>query len=236
MPVAQRLPTLPGSPIIIGDGEHLLRKYHAVRLRSRRRGEGSLYVTDARVVFYARAQGRGPRGYSALIQETKLEDVTGVSAFVSRRTSGIVIFLDLLLLLSTLIALFSHKTTAAAIFAVLFVAVLLIIVTGLADRSRAGVHIYARGTYASPITFGKFHNHRNAMDTILSFIVNPLLVFARSKSVFDVLFGRPGDDSDRLIAELGALILDLQSRGILAAPHWGVTIEEETSARSQVPG
>jgi hypothetical protein len=34
--------------------------------------------------------------------------------------------------------------------------------------------------------------------------------------------GMPGVDSDKLIAELGALIFDLQSRGNLADTHWGI--------------
>src|ERR1700730_11598447 len=51
--------TLPGTPIMLGDGEVLWRQYRAVQLRSQAQGEGLLFVTDTRVVLYARAKGRG---------------------------------------------------------------------------------------------------------------------------------------------------------------------------------
>src|SRR5580658_1596966 len=85
--------TLPGTPIVLGDGEMLWRRYHAVQLRSRAQGEGTMFVTDARVVLYARAKGRGTQRPSSLVQQVKLEHVTGVTAAVSRRISlGLIIF------------------------------------------------------------------------------------------------------------------------------------------------
>ena len=53
--------TLPGTPIVLGHGEVLWRNYHVTQLRSRDQGEGVLFVTNTRVVFYARARGRGAR-------------------------------------------------------------------------------------------------------------------------------------------------------------------------------
>jgi hypothetical protein len=73
-PVVAPGTTLPGSPIRLGDGEQVLRQYRAVQLRTRKRGEGTLYVTDARIVFYARAQGRATQRASALVQQTRLQD------------------------------------------------------------------------------------------------------------------------------------------------------------------
>jgi hypothetical protein len=87
---------LVGSPIVMGDGENLLKSHRAVRLRSTKRGEGTLYVTDSRIVFM-RAQGRGAQRASAIVQQTSLEDITGLSAFVSRRVSPVLIVLIVLL-------------------------------------------------------------------------------------------------------------------------------------------
>jgi hypothetical protein len=50
----------------------------------------------------------------------------------------------------------------------------------------------------------------------------PLQMLLQSSTVDDVLRGQPGDDSDVVIAEMGALIMDLQTRGAFAAAHYGV--------------
>jgi hypothetical protein len=41
----------------------------------------------------------------------------------------------------------------------------------------------------------------------------PFSALFRAYTAFDVAFGAPGPDTDALIAELGALILDMQQRG-----------------------
>ena len=60
-----------------------------------------------------------------------------------------------------------------------------------------------------------------------------MLIFLRAQTAFDVIFGRPGQDSDRLITELGALILDLQTRGQLAADYWTTAPARGGAARSR---
>jgi hypothetical protein len=228
--------TLPGSPICLGDDEHILREYKAVQLRTRKRGEGTLYVTDARVVFFARAEGRGTQRASLLVQQTRMKDITGVAAFVSRRISLILAGLTVLAALITIGTLLNGDLLRAVFFLVLTAAGVTAILAGAAQRGRAGVRIYSRDTGASPIHFGGgFANQRGVMEALISFFLFPLLVFVRAQSAFDVLLGRPGDDSERIIAELGALILDLQTRGILAAEHWGVAIDK-VPARGQARG
>ena len=71
--------------------ESILMRYKTVQLRTglfkRKRGEGMLFVTSARVVFYASVDPRGGQRASWLLQQTKLEDISGLSAQVSRRLS-----------------------------------------------------------------------------------------------------------------------------------------------------
>ena len=195
--------------------------YRAVQLRSAKRGEGTLFVTDARLVFYARAEGRGAQRESAIVQQTKLQDITGMSAFVSRRVSLILLILIVLFGLGAIGSLLA-RDVLGIVFCLAIVAICLVVMAGgSAQRGRAGVTIHSQATHASPIGFGTWSEYRNPLATLLSAILSPLLIFMRSQTAFDVLVGRPGLDSDLLISELGALILDLQTRGTLSLDHWG---------------
>jgi hypothetical protein len=212
---------LPNSPVLLCQDEHVLRVYRAVQLRSARRGEGTLYVTDARVVFYARAEGRGAQRQSAIVQQTKLQDITGIQAFVSRRISMLLLALIVFFGLGAIGSLLARDVVTLLVCLAVVAACLLIIAGGSGQRGRAGVKIHSLATQATPISFGTFDVYRNPFLIILTTIINPLLLFMRAQTAFDVLVGRPGVDSDALISELGALIMDLQTRGTLSLDHWG---------------
>jgi hypothetical protein len=220
-PVAGPGPTLPGSPIRLGDGEQVLRQYRAVQLRTRKRGEGTLYVTDARIVFYARAQGRGTQRASALFQQTRLQDVCGLQAFVSRRTSVMLIVVTAFMALFALGSLATGALSFFFVWAVLAGIGLAVIFGGGAERGRAGVKIHSLQAQEG-MGFGSFENQRSRLETLLTLFIFPLLLLLRAQNAFDVTFGRPGEDSDLLIAELGALVLDLQNRGETSAAYWAV--------------
>jgi hypothetical protein len=219
---------LPNSPVLLCQNEHVLRVYRAVQLRSANRGEGTLYVTDARVVFYARAAGRGAQRESAIVQQTKLQDITGIQAFVSRRISMLLLALIVLFGLGAIFSLLARDVLGIVICLAVVAACLLVISGGAGQRGRAGVRIHSLATQATPISFGTFNVYSNPFMMLLSAMINPLLLFIRAYTAFDVLVGRPGRDSDLLISELGALIMDLQTRGTLSLDHWG-------EADSQVP-
>jgi hypothetical protein len=58
-PPTLRQRTLPDAPVQLADDEVYVRKYEAVRAGGRSGGSGTLYVTNARLIFYAKARGRG---------------------------------------------------------------------------------------------------------------------------------------------------------------------------------
>jgi hypothetical protein len=234
-PAAGPVPTLPGSPIRLGDGEQVLRQYRAVQLRSRKRGEGTLYVTDARIVFFARAQGRGTQRASSLVMQTRLQDVSGLEAFVSRRASLALLVFTMFMGLFALGSLVTGNLLGFIVFFLIGAAAVFAMASGAAQRGRAGVRIHARQSENS-MGYGAFENRRSGLETLLSVFIFPLLLLLRAHTAFDVQFGRPGDDSDQLIAELGALVLDLQNRGELAAAYWaGPAVPAARSAATPGP-
>ena len=220
-PVPTGPPVLPGSPIRLGYQERILRQYAAVQLRARAHGEGTLYVTDSRVVFYARAKGRGTQRGSTLIQQTNVADITGMTAYISRRISLGLFFLACVFLLFAFSSFFVVRPVAL-FWLILAVICVIALVRGAAKRGSTGVIISSRNDGHSPISFGTFETRRGLIGSLAHTIGGPFLSLFGVFTIFDVLDGYPGQDSSQIITELGALILDLQTRGDLAYEHYGV--------------
>jgi hypothetical protein len=213
---------IPGTSIALGDGEKVWRQYSVTRLRTLEQGQGMLYVTDSRVIFLARARGRGSQRASALIQETKLQHISGLSAYVSRKLSLFWIGATAVLGFSTIAALFSRSWLFFAFFLILTSGCVWALFGGAAKRGGVGVRIHSGATQASPIAFGEFGESQGVVGGLLSGVAAPLQALFQSATAFDVLLGFPGQDAEKMISELGALIIDLQSKGSLAGTHWGV--------------
>lgn len=201
-----------------------------MQLRSRSKGEGTLYVTDSRVVFYATAKGRGTQRGSTLMQQTKVADITGLTAYLSRRISLGLIFLTGIFALAALSTLFVAPPFAL-LWLVLTVVCIIALVQGAARRGSTGVIIFARDDGRSPIHFGTFNTRRGWIGNMSHLLGGPFLAVFGVFTVFDVMDGYPGQDTNQIITELGALILDLQTRGDLAYEHYGVNPGQRQTAR-----
>jgi hypothetical protein len=223
--------TLAGTPLLLGDGEVVWRQYAVSQLRRRNQGEGTLYVTDARVVFYARAKGKGVQRASMLVQQTKVADVTGLTAFVSHRISvGWLVVVTILGLnfLTSLPALqsWSDSWLYLVISGLLLAGAIAMMLRGAAKRGTVGVQIHSGATQQSPIGFGQFGEQRGAIGRFIHNLLSPFLALMGVYDAFDVLLGFPGQDAETVIAELGALVFDIQTRGNLAGTHWGVALNQ----------
>jgi hypothetical protein len=212
----------------LAHGEQVLKAYDVVALRTglfkRQRGHGTLYVTDARVIFYAQVYPRGTQKASWLFQQTKLEDVSGLSANVSRRVSLGLVVLTLFCGLATLVTLVSLLLPLTFLFAILTVALAVGVVRDAQRRGDVGVLINSRENDNSPIAFGHLPEQRGFLDTLGRLLIFPIALFLRSYSANDVVAGDPADHANDLLHELGALIIDLQTRGTMAYPEWNITV------------
>jgi hypothetical protein len=221
---AKPLDVLPGSPVRLANGERLRQTYEAVRLRRRRKGTGTLYVTDARVVFYAWAATRGVQQRSELVQEVSLQDIRGLSAYVTRQLSTLLVLLAFWFALATLATLFALALPLTLLFAILTSVCVALLFTPFGQHGYAGVVLHTRHVSQGAVTFGRIPA---AMSGLAALLLSPLLlfmhVFFRAYTAFDVVVGEPGNDSSRVIAELGALIMDLQTRGEFAGENYGIS-------------
>ena len=208
-------------------GEQILKAYDVVVLRpglfKRQRGHGTLYVTDARLVFYAQVYPRGTQKASWVFQQTKLEDISGLSANVSRRLSLGLVVLTLVSGFATLVTLFT-LLPLAVIFAIVTALLVIGLVRDARRRGDVGVAINSREIGNSPIWFGHDARERGFLDSLGRLLVLPVAIFLRSYTAFDVMKGDPGDDAGDLLHELGALIIDLQTRGTMAYADWNIAV------------
>jgi hypothetical protein len=221
---------LPNAPIQICDDEKYVRKYEAVRAGGSAGGTGTLYVTNARIIFYATAKGRGTQRESQLLQQTRLQDITGVAAYVAYRISLGLVLVTVIFTLGLLAALDKRIVIWIVIDAAVVATCLLMLLGGGTKRGGAGVRIQSASTETSPINFGSFAAQHSGL---LRILMGPFARFFRAYTAFDVAFGEPGVDSERVVAELGALILDFQTRGDAALERWGE--EEDYRARPGEP-
>lgn len=220
----------PRAPMFrLAQDESILKTYETVQLRTglfkRKRGQGTLYVTDSRIVFYAWTNPRGTQRASWLLQQTKLEDISGLSVHVSRRIStgllALCIFFGLAAIGSTL-----FQIRLAFLFLILILISVIILIRDAAKRGAIGMAIHSRENGYSPIEFGNGGRIR-FIDRIGRLFLLPILIFFPSYSALDVMYGDPAEDATQLVHEVGALIIDLQTRGSMAYEHWGIKAHAE---------
>lgn len=223
-------PSAPAGPrppnFRLAHDETVLKTYETVQLRTglfkRKRGQGTLYVTDARLVFYAWVNPRGTQRASWLLQQTKLEDISGIDVNVSRRISVGLLMLSFIFGLTTLgMVVTVVLIPVAFFFAILTVICLIALARDASKRGSIGMSIHSRGNQASPINFGH-SGGAGFFGIVVRLFMWPVLIFVPSYSALDVAAGDPAEDAAALVHELGALIIDLQTRGTMAYEHWGI--------------
>jgi hypothetical protein len=217
-PQTQRQHTLPNATVELAVGERYIRKFEAVRKGGHSGGTGTLYVTNARLIFYAKAKGRGTQRESTVVQQTRMQDITGIAAYVSYRISPLLMILTAVFGLGLLAALASKTLTWIVVDAIVLAVCVAALVRGSSKYGSAGVTIHSKSSETSPIAFGNFNAQRGGLFRLLGSFAG---VF-RAYTAFDVMFGAPGADSDKIIEQLGAAILDIQQRGDAALERWGV--------------
>jgi len=226
---------IPGTHIALGDGEKVWRSYAVTQFPTprlfgqrvaRHRGGGTLYVTDARVMFFATYERRGGHKRSMVLQETQVGQVTGVTAFVSRSFSlWTIILVGLIGLLA--LGLLAGGSKGSGVLLLLITAFgVFLISQGFGSRGTVGVRIHSGSTQESPLGFGQLGDGPGRMRALLDGLLGPygqlLSAVSGPRDASDLLLALPGPDAERVIIELGALIADMQSKGSLAGTHWGI--------------
>lgn len=228
-------PCIPGTDIALGDGERVWKQYavtHAPAREimgfriSRATGGGTLFVTNSRVLFFATFERRGGKR-SLVLQETQVEHVTGISAYVSRSFSLFAAFVVGLIGLLGLVGLLEESVGVGLLLLIIAGVGVFLFSQGLGQRGTVGVNIHSGSSQSSPLGFGRFGEaHGGSFKSLLTSLLGPFGELLTSASgpqdARDLLVALPGPQAERVVVELGALIADLQSKGDLAGTHWGI--------------
>lgn len=217
-PETPRQRTLPNARVELADGERYIRKYEAVRAGGHSGGTGTLYVTSARLIFYAKAKGKGTQRESTVVQQTRMQDITGIAAYVSYRISLGLMILTAVFSLGLVAALATKVLIWIVIDAIVVALCVMSLTRGSSKHGSVGVIINSKSSETSPIGFGNFNAQRSGLFRLLGSFSR----FFRAYTAFDVMLGVPGADSDKIIEQLGAAILDIQQLGDAALERWGV--------------
>jgi hypothetical protein len=220
-------PAIPDTQVVLGKGEQVWRQYHVTDMPdykllgislSRASGRGTLYVTDSRLLFVATmAHRRRPRR-SMLVQETQIQHITGMSAYIARRFSLWAVILVALIGILGLSALAKGSVGTGLFLLVIAGVGVLLLAQGLAQRDTVGLRVHSGAAEAAPLGFGQLEDTPGLIRRLLG----PFGHLMNSGSAYDMLIALPGPHAELIILELGALVADMQSQGSLAGTHWGV--------------
>jgi hypothetical protein len=222
----EALNSIQGTSIVLAEGEHVWREYAVTRLKRRDQGTGTLYVTDSRIIFLARARADRTSRASTVIQQTKVDHVTGLSVHVSRTVNMFLAVVTAFLALVLLFTLLRGMWTSFIVLLALTAGAGYLLVRGVHRRGFVAVVIHSGSSQASPIEFGEENDTRSVgpVRSTLRTFIGSLLGLLGAPTAFDVMYGVPAEDAERVVSELGALIIDLQTKGSLAAERWGVAL------------
>jgi hypothetical protein len=201
------------------------------------KGTGFLYVTDSRVVLFAYSSGFLFQRPSQLVQETKLSEITGINAYVTRRFSLALLGAAIILGIVGIFCIFTIFLIPIAL--ILWAAALVCFIALLTGRGNVGANVIKIHSKhgVSPVHVGAGEGVSGSIGAVLGAVFHPWRLILGGTTAMDVtFFGRPGKDAEELVADLGALILDLQTRGETAAEYWQVPLTEPQAERGLVMG
>lgn len=187
----------------LSENEIKIKTYHCTTLK-KPRGEGYITVTNKRIVFH------GYGGSSKLTSEVHIETVTGISTYFGRGLNILFLILGILASLACLFFLSNERGIFSG-YAESWVVILTFITLGLAiwffclcRQASYNLAIFSSGANGTPIilgdgSFGSMLTRQGALLTVSA---------------------DPTSESEILMNELGAIVLDLKSMGDHAIKKW----------------
>jgi hypothetical protein len=177
------------------DGEVIIRNYKVSRVLFPRM-QGFLMVTNKRVILY------GSAFRSRIYQETQIDAIGAIDSFYGFSINWFMLIGGFILMMTQSAVTnsgFMRHAGAGSAFASFLLLVIGLALIILAFHRSMIIRIASSKATGIGIYYGKFNTY--GASSIL-------------------LHGRAGEDTDRMMSELGAIILDLQQSGNIAIEKW----------------
>lgn len=182
--------------IRLGEGEEVIKHFHCSRLKLQR-CNGYLTVTNKRVIF------RGSGLANRLVKEITISSITGLDTYYGTNINFIFLIIGLILGLMCFNAL---DTIAYGGFFEDFLFIALFILSALffklAIKKTFKMGIYSSSSMLSPINIGL---GSMGLASILE---------------SNIILASPTSQTDTMMKQLGALIMDIQTQGDFAIEKW----------------
>lgn len=217
----------------LAPGEVLKKVFPVVRVKKSMGWiEGQIAVTDSRVLYRAKAKNR--LNESTNYREVQISDVSGMAMVTNRGLTplslltlavGFVIGWSVVWLFSSMLSVaasFGGSGTAGWTVLLYLLLIVVTVIIGIVRyrSTEVALVVYARGIEASPIalsgSFGRQQAGFLAMG--VATIGGPLFALAQGLGLFSAADASDSVEpasAEAIYDELGALILDLQSRGVM---------------------
>jgi len=194
--------------IQLADGEEIIRDYHAA-VQKRPKMNIYLAVTTRRLLFAGESKRFGGRGL--YMNDVYTQDISGISAF-SGRISLIWLILGLVMIIIGGVIYFEVPFIGIIIGILLILVGLYFLIYTLLRRKLGFIEIFSKGGM-SAISLWTTYTRRGSGVITLGW---------NAKHI------RPGPDFERLVNELSACVMDLQSDPENALKKWGTAVRTET--------
>jgi len=195
------------------------------RYRSMGSVEGRLTVTDSRLLYHARA--KNVVNASTQRREIQISDVSGLALSTSKGLSPFAVMV---------LGAIAMIGAASLVLGILFVNevitltwLLILIVIGtiifaISRHTEVALVVFARQIEASPIAFSGSNGGTpvNIFTVLVASLSSPFLSLLERVGIMhagDASQAAELHEAEAMYAELGALILDLQSRGVLGSAN-----------------
>lgn len=206
--------------LTLAHGEVVKRVYPIANFQKQMGGlSGRLIVTDARIVY--RAEASNVLNNSSVSQEIQLNDVNGLTMVTSKGITATGASWLFLLTLFVALPAFYWLVIGAGLLALIllaFYAVLAVVIYVSSKHTQLVFAINSRDSGSTPISIST--RMKGSIGPLLGLMVLPLVKLLEVFGVTDA--GSTGSRADydgarQMYAEIGALIIDLQNRGVLGS-------------------
>lgn len=203
--------------IQLADGEEIVRDYHAA---VQRRPKIDIYVAVTTRRLLSAGESKGISGGSVFMGEVYIQDISGIQALFGGGIDLIRLIMGLLGIIIG-IALF-HVGSFLIIVGILFLlGGLYFTYSALMSRGKVVLlEVFSKGATGVPISIGATSTRSGPSLTSLG--LGAYLGLGRQTYV------KPGPDSERMVRELSACVMDLQSDPENAFKKWSTAVRTET--------
>jgi len=210
--------------IQLADGEEIVRDYHAA---VQRRPKINIYVAVTTRRLLSVGESKGVGGKSVSMGEVYIQDTSGVRAFFGGGIDWIRLIMGLFLIIISII-FFSFGSSGINV-GIIFTLVGILLVLGglyylfsaLMSRGKAVfLEVFSKEAAGVPISIGATSTRSGP--TLTSLGLSSYLRLGRQTYL------KPGPDSERMVRELSACVMDLQSDRENALKKWSTAVSTPT--------